>query len=161
MAVTPGLTGGIEYPMHVMQGPGYIGRTTSHEIGHMWFYGLVHNDQGRDPWLDEGGATYAESRFEHTEGSMRSKSIPSGGAGHVGEPMTYWESRHSIYYRSVYVQGAQALMANGALDKVDCALRIYVARNAYRVARPADLIAAMQAVFPDAPTTMARFGARA
>ena len=34
LAITPGLSGGIEYPMHVMQGPGTIGRTTSHEVGH-------------------------------------------------------------------------------------------------------------------------------
>jgi hypothetical protein len=161
MAVTPGLSGGIEFPMHVMQGPNKLGRTTSHELGHMWFYGLVHNDQGRDPWLDEGLATYAESRFEHSESGFRGRVIPAGGAGHVGESMAYWESRQSIYYRSVYVQGAQAVMGDWALDRVDCALRLYVARNAYRVVRPADLIGAMQALFADAPATMARFGARA
>ncbi len=66
LAITPGLGGGIEYPGHVMQGPGTIGRTTSHEVGHMFFYSLAGNDQGRDPWLDEGLASYAEARFEGT-----------------------------------------------------------------------------------------------
>jgi hypothetical protein len=160
MAVTPTLQGGIEFPMHVMQGPGHLGRTTSHEIGHEWFYGLVHDDQGRDPWIDEGLATYAESRFEHSEASFRTRSIPADGRGRLGEPMTYWERHEASYYRSVYVQGAQALMALGPLDRVDCALRHVVARTAYRVAKPADVIAALAAVFPDAAAVFARYGVR-
>ena len=44
---------------------------------------------------------------------------------------------------------------------VDCALARYVARNAYRIARPSDLIAAMQTVAPDALSRMARFGVKA
>jgi hypothetical protein len=158
LAITPGLSGGIENPMHVMQGPGTISRTTSHEVGHMWFYGLVPSNAGRDPWLDEGLATYAEARFEHTEASFRSRSIPAEGRGRAGEPMTYWEPRQSAYYRSVYIQGAQAVMALGPLDRVDCALRQYVARSANGVARPADLARAAETVFPDAAATLARYG---
>ena len=161
MAVTPDLGGGIEYPMHVMQGPGTMGRTTSHEVAHMWFFALINNNQGRDPWMDEGLATYAESRFEHTESSFRNQTTPAGGKGRVGEPMTYWESRQSIYYRSVYGQGAQTLLTLGPADLVDCGLRIYVARTAYHIAKPNDLVSAMEAVFPDARATMARFGVRA
>ena len=160
VAVTPQLSGGIEYPMHVLQGPGTTGRTTSHEVAHMWFYGLVENNQGRDPWLDEGLATYAEGRFENTLASMRATSIPAAGRGRVGEPMSFWESRQSVYYRSVYVQGAQALAALGDPDLVDCVLRIHVARNAYRVARPVNLVDAARAVFPDAAETLARYGVR-
>ena len=160
LAVTPELSGGIEFPMHVMQGPGRIGRTTSHEIAHEWFYALVHDNQGRDPWIDEGLASYAEFRFERAEASFRSRSIPANAAGRMGEPMTYWESRQSSYYRGVYVQGAQALMALGPLDAVDCALRHVVARNAYRVAKPADVIAGLRVVFPDAAAVFARYGVR-
>ncbi|HEX9968927.1 MAG TPA: M1 family aminopeptidase, partial [Acidimicrobiales bacterium] len=157
-AITPELPGGIEYPMHVMQGPRTIGRTTPHEVAHQWFYGLVANNQGRDPWLDEGLASWGEARFENVLREFQRRSIPSGGRGRVAEPMSFWESRQSIYYRSVYVQGAQVLAALGPPDLVDCALRVYVARSAYRVARPADLLRAAQAVFPDAATTFARFG---
>jgi hypothetical protein len=49
-------------------------------------------------------------------------------------------------------------MALGPLDRVDCALRHYVARMAYRVARPADVLAALSAVFPDAPAIFGRYG---
>jgi hypothetical protein len=150
LAITPGLKGGIENPMHVMQGPGHLGRTTSHEIGHMWFYSLVSTDQGRDPWIDEGLATWAEGRFEGTTASLLGTSVPAGGKGRAGEPMTYWEPRQSIYYRSVYVQGAQAFGALGPPDAVDCGLRQLVARQSYRVTRPADVVAAMSVVFPNA-----------
>ncbi|MGH9269019.1 MAG: hypothetical protein ACRD0D_12695, partial [Acidimicrobiales bacterium] len=158
LAVTPNLGGGIEYPMHVMQGPGRIGRTTSHEVGHMWFFGLVVNDQGRDPWLDEGLATWTEARYENTLGEFVARTIPAGGRGRLGEPMTYWEPRPSIYYTSVYVQGAQSLAALGDPDLVDCALRHYVAANAYRVATPASFLAAMGVVFANAAAVLGGFG---
>ncbi|HVE47101.1 MAG TPA: M1 family aminopeptidase [Acidimicrobiales bacterium] len=160
LTITPALSGGIEYPMHVFQGPGTMTRTTPHEVAHMWFYGLVGNNQGRDPWLDEGLASYAEARLENTLASFRSRAIPAAGRNRLGEPMTFWEPRQSVYYRSVYVQGAQALAALGDPDLVDCALRVYVARNSYRVARPADLVDAARSVFPNAADVLAGYGVR-
>jgi len=159
LAITPSLSGGIEYPTFVMQGPSTIGRTTSHELGHEWFYSLVGNNQGRDPWLDEGLATYAEGRYEGTIGGMKTATIAPGAAGHLGEPLTYWGSNRPVYNSGVYIQGAKALANLGSLDLVDCALRIYTARNAYRIARPGDLIAAVSTVFPQGAQTLASFGA--
>ncbi len=158
MSVTPELNGGIEYPMHVLQGPGTDRRTTIHEVGHMWFYALVGNDQGRDPWLDEGLASWAEARAGNTLADFVARTIPVEGSGRAGRPMTFWEGRDQAYYRSVYVQAVQALASLGPPERVDCALRLYVARTAYRIARPADLLAALSAVFPDAPTRLARYG---
>ncbi|MBA2282446.1 MAG: hypothetical protein H0W25_14640, partial [Acidimicrobiia bacterium] len=158
LAVTPDLNGGIEFPGHVMQGPGSIGRTTSHEVAHQWFYALVGNDQGRDPWLDEGLASYAEFRHEATLDAGRARTIPAGARGQVGQPMTYWEGHQDSYYRGVYVQGAVALASLGDVELVDCALRLYVATNAFRIARPADLLAALAVVFPDAAARLAAYG---
>jgi hypothetical protein len=161
MAVEPNLKGGIEYPMHVMQGPGTAGRTTPHEVAHQWFYGLVENDQGRDPWLDEGLASWAEARHEGALASFVSRPIPADAKGKAGQPMAYWEHRPSSYYRGVYVQPVQALAALGGVGKadlVDCALRLYVARNAFHIAKPRDLLDALSVVFPDAPAVFARFG---
>jgi len=160
LAITPGLRGGIEYPAHVMQGPGTIGRSTSHELGHQWFFALVGNAQGRDPWLDEGLASWAEARLEGTLPSFVARTLPSDARGRLGEPMTFWSRRFAAYYRGVYVQGVQALASLGDPGLVDCALRVYVARNAYRIARPADLLAALTAVFPDAPARLAAYGVR-
>ncbi|MCU1487305.1 MAG: hypothetical protein JWN67_4051 [Actinomycetia bacterium] len=158
LSITPNLGGGIEYPSHVMQGPGTGGRTTPHEIGHQWFYALVGDDQGRDPWLDEGLATWAEARFLGNLPTFTSRVVPADAKGRTGLPMTYWEGRSS-YYVGVYVQGTQALAALGDPVKVDCALRHYVATNAYRVATPDTLVSAVRAVFPDARAVLARFGA--
>ena len=158
LAITPDLGGGIEFPSNVLQGPGTIGRTTPHEVAHMWFYGLVGNNQGRDPWLDEGLASWAEFRFEGTIGANQNKSIPGDAAGLAGEPMTYWEGHKSSYYRGVYVQGAVALASLGTPEQVDCALRHYVAANAFGIARPDDLYAALEVVFPDARARLAPYG---
>jgi len=34
-------------------GPGKLRRLVTHEVAHQWFYGVVGNDQGADPFLDE------------------------------------------------------------------------------------------------------------
>ena len=158
LALTPGLGGGIEFPMHVMQGPETIGRTTSHEVAHMWFYALVGNNQGRDPWLDEGLATWAEARYEDSVAALQARDIPAAGRGQAGQPMTFWETRQSAYYRSVYVQPAVALAALGSADLVDCALRHYVAAEAYDIARDDDLLRSLELIFPGARATLAPFG---
>jgi aminopeptidase N len=158
LSIAPALKGGIEYPSHVMQGPGSGGRTTPHEIGHQWFYGLVPTNQGATPWIDEGMATYAESRFEDTLQKFKTTAIPADGRGKAGEPMTYWEPRQSIYYRSVYVQGAQAIAALGPPDQVDCALRQLVARQAYHLTGNGEVVAALTTVFPNAAEVLGRYG---
>ena len=158
LALTPDLKGGIEYPMHVMQGPNSIGRSTPHEVGHMWFYGLVGNNQAVDPWLDEGLATWAEVRSEGTLPAFLAKSVPSDGKGRLGAPMSYWDVRSAAYYRSVYVQGTHALAALGSPALVDCGLRAYVAANAYGIAHPSDLVKAFEEFVPDTAVRLARFG---
>ena len=157
MAVTPELGGGIEYPMHVMQGPYTGGRTTTHELAHQWFYALVGNNQGRNPFLDEGMATYAEARGENSLPEIKATPIPPDARGQLDEQMTYWSQHRDSYYRGVYVQGAQAVASLGPPDRVDCALRIYLASNAYRIARASDLVKAMAAVFADT-TKLAAYG---
>lgn len=158
LAITPDLRGGIEYPAHVMQGPGSIGRTTPHEVAHMWFYGLVGNDQGRDPWIDEGLASWAEARAEGTLASFRSKAIPADGVRLLGRPMSYWDRHQSAYYRSIYVQTVQVLARLGAPERVDCALRRLVAQSAYGVVRPNDVLRALTTEFPEAGTLLRNYG---
>ncbi|MGQ0743171.1 MAG: M1 family aminopeptidase [Acidimicrobiales bacterium] len=158
LALTPALPGGIEYPTHVMQGAGTLGRVISHELGHQWFYALVGNNQARHPWLDEGLATWAEGRARNSLGAVLARPVPEAGRFRVGEPMDYWAQNPGAYYAAVYNQGAAALAALGDPVLVDCALALYAAVNAHRIARPADLVAAAHAVFPDAPNTLAAWG---
>jgi len=160
LALTSSLRGGIENPMLVFQGPGSLGRSTSHEAAHMWFYSLVGNDQGRDPWLDEGLATWAEVVLEGTLAGIRARPMPAGVGGHAGRPTSYFDARTSQYYVGVYVQGAQALAAVGPPSLVDCALRSFVDRQAHTIATNADLLAALTPTFPDAAAVLARYGIR-
>ncbi|MEA2827381.1 MAG: hypothetical protein QOG43_1820 [Actinomycetota bacterium] len=158
LALTPGLGGGIEYPSHIMLGPFTEGEIATHEVGHMWFYALVGNDQGRDPWLDEGLTSFAEARQDLLLDFYETVPVPRSATGRLGEPMSYWTLRPDDYQDGVYSQGVQALIALGPPDLVDCALRVYVAQNAYRIATPADFVAAASAVFPDAAKKLAIFG---
>ncbi len=155
-AVTPNLSGGIEFPTHIMQGPGTSGRTTSHEVGHMFFYSLVGNNQGRDPWLDEGITSYAEFTYEGTQPGAYE--IPVAGVGQATQPMTFWAARSESYYRSVYSQTGFALQRLGPRDEVDCALAHYVAANAYGIATPADFVEAFEPSFPNVRQQLAELG---
>lgn len=148
VGVTPELDGGIEFPQHILLGTGVSDDHLMHEVAHQWFYGIVGNDQYRDPWLDEGLAKYADASIDNRLEAIRAVVIPRQGRGHLGESMGYWQAHLGAYFRSVYIQGAQ-VMANlgdqlGGGAVVDCALRRYVHANAYRLARPADLLAALR-----------------
>ncbi len=145
-----------------MQGPGTVSGITPHEVGHMWFYSLVGNDQARDPWLDEGLATYSEAWFNGVTNRYQRFDVPQQARGRLGQPMTFWDRQPaSLYFPAVYAQGAKALLALGGPSVADCVLRVYVARDGYRIARPADLVAAAATVVPRAPAIFANFGIRA
>jgi hypothetical protein len=161
LVLTPGLRGGIEFPSHVMQGPASSGRSTPHEVAHQWFYGLVGNDQGRDPWIDEGLATWAETRTEGTLSAFRTKSIPAAGKQRAGESMTYWDVNRSAYYRGVYVQTTQGLARLENPERVDCALRDLAARYAHQIVTADEVIAHLEQWFPgEGAAALARVGIR-
>jgi len=52
------------------------------------------------------------------------------------------------------------LQSLGSSRRIECALRRYVARNAYRIATDEDALSAFQSVFPDARTRLAAYGVR-
>ncbi len=162
VAVVPDVHGGIEFPAGIILGSGQDrDATLVHEVAHEWFYGLVGDDQGRDPWLDEAFATYAEALVRGTGPRYEATTIAASGRNRVGAPMTYWESHTAVYYRSVYVQGAAALLRARRLVGAtawDRAIRCYVARNAHRIATPGDLRSAL-AGLPAAVTVLRRVGA--
>ncbi|MDQ3958663.1 MAG: hypothetical protein M3273_10115, partial [Actinomycetota bacterium] len=161
MAVMPDLGGsGIEYPAMVFQGEDSLERATTHEVAHSWFYALVGNNQWRDPWLDEGVTSWAQARSDGILRFFRDYSVPQDAEGRLGESMSYWDEREDSYYGGVYAQGVKALDALGNPRKVDCALRRYVAANAYRFARPPDLLDALETEFPRAGRILRRFGVR-
>jgi peptidase M1-like protein len=149
VGVSPGLSGGIEFPTHIQLGSGVSTVHLVHEVAHQWFYATAGNDQYRDPWLDEGLATYAEARVDGRLAGQRARAVPPDGKKRLGESMAYWNARPAVYFISVYVGGLQALgvLADrlGGYDRLDCGLRRYHRDRAFTVARPADLMDAIAA----------------
>ena len=160
--VIPDVNGGIEFPGVFFLGHNQLDATPSHELAHEWFYGLVGDDQARDPWLDESFATYAEAIARGTGGSYLGASVPAVGLHHTGRPMTFWDPQgERTYYRSVYVQGAAALLrARVAVGtaRFDAAIRCYVRSVAHKIAKPADLAAALRGL-PQAVAILRKAGA--
>jgi Peptidase family M1 domain len=52
---------GMEYPELVFSVP--VPEVVAHEVAHQWWYGLVGNNQYREPWLDESFAQYFTERL--------------------------------------------------------------------------------------------------
>jgi hypothetical protein len=132
-----------------------------HETAHQWFYSLVGNDQARDPWLSEGLATWAQTGPERSLPAMLNTAIPAAVENRIGEPMTFWSAYDFETFRlGLYVQTVQALAALGGATNVNCALRAFVTRNAYRTATPGDLLRALRPFFRSAEHKLATRGAR-
>jgi hypothetical protein len=144
---------------------GFIGDTSvaliPHETAHQWFYSLAGNDQSRDPWISEGLTTWAQTGPEGSFTRTVANPIPAALRNRIGEPMSFWDGLGFEKTRlGVYIQTVQALASLGDPSGVDCALRLFVTRNAYRTATPRDLLAALLEFFPDAEQKLAAYGAR-
>jgi aminopeptidase N len=132
-----------------------------HETAHQWFYSLVGNDQARDPWISEGLTTWAQTGPEASFTRTVATPIPVALRNRIGEPMSFWDGLGFEKTRlGVHIQSVQALASLGDQSAVDCALRLFVVRNAYRTATPRDLLAALLEFFPEAEQKLAVYGAR-
>ncbi len=162
VSVIPDCPSGIEFPGAIQFADLPVGRPefsllVSHEVAHMWFYGLVGNNQGTSPWLDEALATYTQQLVDDAL-PVVAPLTPERVQGRVGESMA-WYARpavHRLYGQGVYDAGAAMLAeARRAIgeETFDGMLRSYVAANAHRIATPEDFAAA----FADAPEAVAIF----
>ncbi len=91
IVATPTSAGGVEYPgifainqtlyvpgetLSGMRSEDLVESVVVHEVAHAWFYNMVGNDQGREPWLDEAMAQYMTWQyFQDRYGSVAGQSI--------------------------------------------------------------------------------------
>lgn len=160
VSVLPDQTDGIEFPGAVQFGdhdPGQERWLLSHEVAHMWLYGLVGNNQARDPWLDESFASFVQAVVDDPSGEPE----PTGGypdrvAGAMGASMEYWaefDRPSSAYIDGVYWAGSEVLLEarhEVGADAFDEALRAYIAANAHEIATPQDV----EDAFADVPRVL-------
>jgi Peptidase family M1 domain len=166
LAAVPDLGGtGIEYPGMTFLGQDADQAVTTHELAHMWFYGLVGDDQELHPWMDEAFATAAEEIVDDElfGGTPAAGPAPTDGADPrpVDLPVSAFEHDPLGYDRVVYFKGADALIAarqqTGAAV-FDAALRCYVRSYAWKVASPPNFANAMRAL-PKALAALRKAGA--
>jgi hypothetical protein len=149
--------GGEEYSSSILLGDDDFGLLV-HETAHMWFFAMVGNSQFRDPWLDEAFATYAESVASDGDRHRHRDALGTGGS--VGGAMTEFAGQGDYEHR-VYRKGAAALEAArdaAGATAFDAAVRCYVDRQAWTVARPRDLAVAL-ADLPAAVDVLVKAGA--
>ena len=167
ISVLPEVTDGVEYPGAVQLGDVYPPQERwliTHELAHQWFYGLVGNNQGKDPWLDEALATYAQEVVEPTSLSHDDPQEWLGFEGAVGESMAQWNERRrssDAYVATVYRRGGRALLQarqEAGPAAFDAAIGAYLRANAHRIATPADLATALEPV-PQARRVLQEAGA--
>jgi aminopeptidase N len=150
---------GIEYPNIVFEGSGGLERVTAHEAAHQWFYSLVGNNQARDPWLDESLASWAMTRVDPGTRAIANVPIPATVRGKLTAPMSYWDGDPGAFFAGVYAQGYEAFASLGPPDATDCALRLYVARNAFGIATVQTLVNALaDRLPPEALKRLAAYG---
>lgn len=153
VTVVPGFTSGIEFPGAIQFGdidPARYPALAPHEVAHMWFYGLVGNNQARDPWLDEAFAEYAEVLVNGTVDDTLRFHTPSAVRNRVGESMEWYAAlrQPDLYAAGVYRQGGQMLhrarreIGAATFDRL---LRDYIDVNAHRIVTDEDLVRAFQA----------------
>jgi hypothetical protein len=141
VARVPAGGGGIEYPSSIlMLDSSQV--VAVHETAHQWFYAMVGDSQAQHAWLDEAFASYAEQLVDNDPPPVDVLNRP----GQVDRPTASYGAAEGNYYSVTYDKGAAALhearrVAGAA--RFDAAIRCYVNANAWRIANPADLQAAL------------------
>jgi aminopeptidase N len=75
----------------------------AHETAHQWFYGVVGNDQARQPFADEAAADFVARYVTSTKRASR---CPTGRLDH-----SIYRYTSTCYYEKVYIQGGNLIDA--------------------------------------------------
>lgn len=161
------LQGGMEYPNLVfisdaVDVDSQYKNVIIHEIAHQWFYGVVGNDEGTYPWLDEALVEYLTARFyDKNDGYELTTSSVLGSA--LSAYLLYCDMYREVYgemdtsmnrsiydYKTeteyVYMTYTKGVLMFDSLaeivgqNKIEKCIARYYADNAFSNATPKDLI---------------------
>ena len=127
-------------------------RITAHEVSHQWWYGVVGNDQIREPWLDEGLARFNELRYYEAYAPSDVAWWWDDAIGTnrpiapVNSPVSAFDT-HGAYLSSVYNQGARffdALRTRLGADRFRAFLRDLYQRGSFRLITTEDFLKVLQ-----------------
>jgi hypothetical protein len=91
---------------------GYLTAIAAHETAHQWWFGLVGNDQLKEPWLDESMATYSERLFYENvypdllDWWWATRVNFYQPQGFINQPVNTYNG-YEAYRNAVYLHGAQ------------------------------------------------------
>ncbi|MEY2535235.1 MAG: hypothetical protein QOF29_3145 [bacterium] len=142
----------MEYPEHVLTPaePSAV----AHELAHQWFYGIVGDDQWREPWLDESFSEFSQARLPRTRVPNRLDGchVPDGSDVPLDASMaTMTAGPPGRYVRTVYVGGAcllRALQSAVGPARFDAFARRLVAAHRDGVLTTPEFVVAMRAAAP-------------
>lgn len=115
----------------------------AHEIAHQWWYGMVGNDQLKEPWLDEGLANWSAYKYLEKYRGIQTPCRNEFQDGiNLAREMREIVSRQE-YYRMIYSGGDAfwfALEKEMGEDTVNKVLRRYLADFRFKLATTDDLL---------------------
>jgi hypothetical protein len=114
-----------------------------HETAHQWFYGIVGNDQARQPWTDEAAADFLARRLLHERRTSR--------CAPARLDRSIYDYSSACYYEVVYIQGGNLI--DNVRRRIGpkafwAAMRQYVAANRYGLSNERTLLDALDAATP-------------
>jgi aminopeptidase N len=123
-----------------------------HELAHQWWYGVVGNNQVKEPWLDEGLTTFSEFLYMHDQMGEDERELLIRAAEHCNRinRKTGVTSVESLYRYSDLVYGLMVYTRPAAMmweltdeigkEKVLKILQTYYQRYRYQIATTQDFI---------------------
>ena len=116
---------------------------TAHETAHQWFYGLVGNDQARQPFADEATADFVA---RYVTGTRRASRCSTGRLD-----LQIYDYSAACYYERIYIQGGNLLET--ARQRIGstafwAAMRGYIADHRYGLSTTRALLQALDDATP-------------